>query len=53
MFYHESGVPWLIGLRYLDIKDDFINESAAGLPNDEADKEYTKRVGLCFDYIFN
>lgn len=53
IFYRKMGSPWLYGFRYLDIKDDFINESYAGLPNDESDKEYTNRVGFYFNYLFN
>ena len=52
-FYRQSDSPWVVGFRYLDIKDDFVNEYAADLPNDESDKMYTKRAGIYADYIFN
>jgi len=51
IFYRQSDSPWVFGLRYLDINDDFMNESAVGLPADESDKEYTKRFGIYFDYL--
>jgi hypothetical protein len=53
IFHRKAESPWLFGFRYLDIKDDFINESAAGFPNDGSDKEYTKKTGLYFNYLFN
>ena len=52
LFYREYDSPWVFGMRYLNIKDDFINESAAGFPNDESDKQYTKRAGIYLDYLF-
>lgn len=52
-FYRQSDSPWVFGFRYLNIEDDFVNESAVGFPNDESDKLYTKRVGLYTDYLFN
>ena len=51
--YHQPETPFIFGFRYLDIKDDFINESAAGFPSDESDKMYTKRTGFYLDYLFN
>lgn len=53
IFYRQSDSPWVFGLRYLDYEDDFVNESAAGLPGDESDREYTKRFGIYVDYLFN
>jgi len=53
LFYHQHDTPWVFGFRYLDIKDDFINETAVGFTNDESDKLYTKTVGIYTDYIFN
>ena len=53
VFHRKSDSPWLFGVRYLDIKDDFMNESAVGLPSDESDKYYTKTSGLYFNYLFN
>ena len=52
LFYRESDSPWVFGFRYLDIKDDFVNEAAVGLPNDESDKQYTKRVGIYLEHLF-
>jgi len=52
IFYRQSDSPWVFGLRYLDYEDDFVNESAAGLPGDESDREYTKRFGIYVDYLF-
>lgn len=46
------GTPLEIGIRYLDIDDDFINEGAAGFPNDQSDRRYTTRTGLVIDYLF-
>ena len=51
--YHQLETPFIFGIRYMDIKDDFINESAAGFPSDESDKVYTKRTGFFLDYLFN
>jgi hypothetical protein len=51
LFYRKSGSPWLFGVRYLDIDDDFVNESAVGLPGDESDRQYTKRSGVYVDYL--
>jgi hypothetical protein len=53
LYYRKAGSPWLFGLRYLDIEDDFINKSAVGLPGDESDREYTTRVGVYVDYLFS
>ncbi|MGB5965655.1 MAG: hypothetical protein WBF77_09030 [Sulfurimonadaceae bacterium] len=53
VYYRKSDSPWVFGVRYLDIEDDFMNESVAGLPEEESDKEYTKRYGIYFDYLFN
>lgn len=53
IFYRKSDSPWVIGIRYLDIEDDFMNESEAGLPDEGSDKAYTKRFGIYFDYLFN
>jgi len=52
IFYRQTDSPWVFGIRYLDIEDDFVNESAVGLPGDESDREYTKRAGIYFDYLF-
>ena len=51
LFYRKSGSPWLFGIRYLDIDDDFVNESFVGLPSDESDRQYTKRSGVYVDYL--
>jgi len=53
IYYHQSDSPWVFGIRYLDIEDDFVNESAVGLPGDESDREYTKRSGVYVDYLFS
>jgi hypothetical protein len=53
LFYRKAESPWLYGIRYLNIKDDFVNESAVGLPGDESDQEYTTRVGVYVDYLFS
>jgi hypothetical protein len=53
ILYRKSDSPWVFGIRYIDIKDDFVNESYVGLPNDESDKEYTRRIGVYSDYLFN
>ena len=53
VYYRRVESPWVFGIRYLDIDDDFINESEAGLPEEESDREYTKRYGISFDYLFN
>lgn len=53
LYHREADSPILIGLRYIDITDDFINEGAAGLPNDSSDKSYTTRTGIYMDYLFN
>ena len=52
-FYRQEYSPWLIGYRFLDIEDDFINESASGLADDDSDKESTKRSGPYVTYLFN
>lgn len=51
--YREVGSPYQFGIRYLNIKDDFINESAVDLPNDESDKVYTRRTGFYMNYLFS
>ena len=48
----ESHSPWVFGLRYLNIKDNFVNEALVGLPNDTSDKRYTRRFGPEVDYLF-
>lgn len=53
IYYHQSESPWVFGVRYLDIDDDFVNESAVGLPGDESDRRYTKRSGVYVDYLFS
>lgn len=52
MFYHQADSPWIIGYRYLDIEDDFMNEWAVGLPGDDSDREFTKRSGPYLNYLF-
>jgi len=53
LLIRESQSPWLFSLRYLNTKDDFINEAVAGLPEDASDKLYTKRVGPEVYYLFS
>lgn len=53
IFYRKPDSPWVFGIRYLDIEDDFVNESAFGFPSDDSDKEYTERYGIYLDYLFN
>jgi len=53
IYYRKSESPWVFGIRYLDIEDDFVNESVVGLPGDESDREYTKRSGVYVDYLFS
>jgi hypothetical protein len=53
LFFHQADSPWIIGYRFLDIEDDFINEWAAGLPGDNSDREFTKRSGPYVTYLFN
>ena len=53
LFYRESDSPWVFGFRFIDIEDDFVNESAVGLPNDESDRQYTKTVGIYLEHLFN
>lgn len=52
IYHREADSPILVGFRYLDIEDDFINEGAVGLPGDSSDKEYTTRTGIYADYLF-
>lgn len=53
LFFREAESPWIYGLRYLDIEDDFVNEAAVDLPNDESDRSYTVRSGLFANYLFH
>jgi len=53
LFFRQADSPWLIGYRFLDIEDDFINEAVVGLPGDDSDKEFTKRSGPYVNYLFN
>jgi len=53
LFIRQAESPWLIGFRYLDIEDDFLNESAVGLPDDSSDKEFTERSGFFLSYLFD
>lgn len=48
----ETQSPWIFGVRYMDVKDDFINEAAYGLPDDKSDKLYTKKIGVFANYLF-
>lgn len=48
--YHQPDTPWSYGLRYLNIKDNFINEAQVGLPGDASDKIYTIRSGVFLNY---
>ncbi len=52
-YYRQLDSPWAVGIRYLNIEDDFVNESAAGLPEEGSDREYTKRFGIYVDYLFD
>jgi len=51
--FRQGEEPLVYGFRYFNITDDFINESAAGLPNSSSDKRYTTRVGPYIDYLFS
>lgn len=53
VFYRQIDSPWVFGLRYLDIEDDFVNESVVGAPEDSSDKLHTQTYGIYFDYLFN
>jgi len=53
LFYQQQKSLWVFGIRYLDIKDDFVNESVVGFPDDKSDKLFTKTVGIYTDYVFN
>lgn len=53
LFFRQAESPWIIGYRFLDIEDDFINEWAAGLPDDDSDREFMKRSGPYLTYLFN
>ena len=52
-FFRQPASPWIVGFRFLDIEDDFINEWAVGVPGDDSDREFTKRSGLYLDYLFD
>lgn len=52
LLMRKGHSPLAVGVRYLNIKDDFVNESAAGLPNNASDKLYTQRAGLEVNYLF-
>ena len=52
-FIRQTDSPWVIGYRFLDIEDDFINEGAVGLSDDDSDREFTKRTGPYVAYLFN
>lgn len=51
--YRRFDSPWLFGLRYLDTEDDFVNEGAVGLPNDESDRELSNTAGFFLNYLFD
>lgn len=51
--YRETDSPYQFGIRYLNIKDDFINETSVGFPGDESDKVYTRRTGVYVNYLFS
>ena len=53
IFYRKLDSPWLFGVRYLDTDDDFVNEGAVGLPDDESDRELTTTTGIYVNYLFN
>jgi hypothetical protein len=52
-FFRQPDSPWIVGFRFLDIEDDFMNEWAVGVPGDDSDREFTKRSGLYLDYLFD
>ena len=51
--YRRLDSPWQFGLRYLDTEDDFVNEGAVGLPNDESDRELRNTAGVFMNYLFD
>lgn len=53
VYYRKLDSPWLYGVRFLNIEDDFINESAAGLPGSDSDREYTRRTGFYASYLLD
>ncbi|MDH3220324.1 MAG: hypothetical protein OEO19_12390 [Gammaproteobacteria bacterium] len=53
LFYRQADSPWIIGYRFLDIEDDFINEWVVGFPDDDSDREFTERSGPYVAYLFN
>ena len=52
-FFRQPDSPWIVGFRFPDIEDDFINAGAVGVPGDDSDREFTKRSGLYLDYLFD
>ena len=53
IFYRELDSPWLFGFRYLNTEDDFVNEGAVGLPNEESDRELRNTSGVFLNYLFD
>jgi len=53
IFYRKLDSPWLFGFRYLNTEDDFVNEGAAGLPNEESDRELRNTSGVFLNYLFD
>ncbi|MEM7565377.1 MAG: hypothetical protein AAF353_20430 [Pseudomonadota bacterium] len=51
LYYRREGNPLILGYRYLETEDDFVDEAAFGFPSDNSDKEFITRTGPFFRYL--
>ena len=53
IYHREPNSRLLLGIRYINFEEDFINEAIVGLPNEPSDRMRTSRTGVYTDYLLN